>query len=193
MGSVKANLIAFGADQMQESRVTSRYIDKFVVVFSIADIIETSILIIIPDGPDVFQLYRVAAVMLLFAALLFSIGWRFYRHVEPYDSVIANCIPVVRNAFQTWYQYKKSERRTEHNHTDVPALNVRATFHILSNVGSEESSRTDERPLTFFDYAKITNHGKFQDRMVNDVKLLRNALLIPVLLIPFWFILYQVE
>ena len=147
---------------------------------------------IIPDGPDVFQLYRVAAVMLFFAALLFSIGWRFYRHVEPYDSVIANCIPVVRNAFQTWCQYKKSEHRTEQNHTDVPALNVLATFRILSNEGSEESTRIDERPLTFFDYAKITNHEQFQDRMVNDVKLLRNALLIPLLLIPFWFIIYQV-
>jgi hypothetical protein len=45
--------------------------------------------------------------MLFVAALLFMIICRYSIHVEPYNNVVTNCIPVYKNAFQTSFQYKK--------------------------------------------------------------------------------------
>lgn len=110
-----------------------------------------------------FDFYIMTVSMLFMAFLLFLIGWRFYIHVEPYDSVIVNCIPVIRNAFVTW-------RQSERNRPTEDGV-----------VGS------------FFDYAKIPNHGKFQDRIVDDVKSLRNTLVVTFLVVPYWIIFFQVK
>lgn len=167
-GAVRGNLIAFGADQIQGPRITSRYIDKFIVAIHMASILTTMGNIVVPIGPTralFFQLYVFAASMLFIAVLLFLIGWRYYTHEEPFDSVIVNCIPVIRNAFVTWRQSKKS-----------PSTDEERGEHLS----------------TFLSYAKTLNHGKFQDRFVNDVESFRNALVTMILIIPCWFIMYQV-
>lgn len=76
-GAVRGNLIVFGADQIQGPRVTSRYIDKFIVTINIASILTTVGGIVIPDvkNPDqFFQFFTLAALMVFIAVLLFLIG-----------------------------------------------------------------------------------------------------------------------
>ena len=51
----------------------------------------------------------------------------------------------------------------------------------------------DEQPRTFLDFAKAVNHGNFHNRIVDDVKSLRNALVVFTLLIPYWLIYDQVK
>lgn len=87
--------------------------------------------------------------------------------------MIVNCIPVIRNAFVTWWQSRRRPRRPEQN---APA-----------------DEQREEHLSTFFDHAKILNHGKFLDRIVDDVKSLRNALVTMIIIIPCWFTIYQVD
>lgn len=180
-GAVRGNLIAFGADQTQGAKMTSHYIDKFVVAINLASMMTTLGAIYVTDYSGIeqyFHFYIMAVSMLFMAFLLFLIGWRFYMHVEPHDSVLVNCIPVIRNAFVTWRQSKKNQLQIEQ---------IQPTEDVV-----EGSSRIEERSSTFFDYAKIPNHGKFQDRIVDDVKALRNTLVVSFLIIPYWCIFYQV-
>jgi hypothetical protein len=166
-GAVRANLIVFGADQIPESQTNSKYCDKFIVMMSLAAILESLNKLFFLQNQDYFTFYAVATGTFLIAGLLFIIGWRYYIDMKPYDSVLINCIPVYKNAFETWRQYKK-------------------------NLNNEER-RVDERPLRFLDFAKIIHYGKFQDRIVNDVKSLQSALIISILVLPYWLILSQVK
>ena len=134
----------------------------------------------IPPDRDFFRFYLIATLTLFVATLLFLIGWRYYIHTKPYDSVITNCISVYINAFQTWRQCKRDERNIERN-----------CMNIFSGIANEE---TDGQPSTFLDYAKVVNNGKFLDRIVDDVKILQRALIIFfVLVFPYTLIFSQVK
>lgn len=179
-GAIRTNIIAFGADQLQEPVLKSRFLDKFVIVLHLAAILDTIAKLYIPFDIDIFQFYLIATLTLLVATLLFLVGWRYYIHTKPYDSVIANCIPVYKNAFQTWRQYNRNEYNIERNYTN-----------IFPGITNEE---TDERPSTFLDYAKVVNNGKFLDRIVDDVKILQRTFIIFfVLVFPYTLIFSQVK
>ncbi|CAF3386932.1 unnamed protein product [Rotaria sp. Silwood1] len=49
----------------------------------------------------------------------------------------------------------------------------------------------NEQPISFFDYAKGTNNGRFPDRIVDDIKSLRRIIVMFLLLIPYWLIYVQ--
>lgn len=93
---------------MQESQETSRYCDKFIVMISIAAILQASIKSLTLQNQEYLPFYVIATSTLLVATLLFIIGWRYYIHMKPYDSVLINCISVYKNVFQTW---RESNRR----------------------------------------------------------------------------------
>ena len=170
---------------MQESRTTSSYFNKVVVILNIATALEDlmEIYILAPDCQ--FTFYLVAAILLFLGVLLFIVGWRYYIHVDPYDSVITNFIPVVINAFQTRSQCNKNQHSIARTHAN--------TLSEFNNREEEELIRLGARPITFLDFAKVINYGKFQDRIVDDVKLLRNALIITILVFPYRFIISQVK
>ena len=120
---------------------------------------------------EYFTFFLMAFPNIVLAAVLFLFGWRSYIHVKPYDSVLGNCTRVYKNAFQTWHQYRRNQRKCS-NASDI--------------------WRQEERPSHILDFAKLINNGKFLDRIVDDVKSLQNALIICVLLFPYWFIFTQV-
>ena len=95
---------------------------------------------------------------------------------------MSNCVPVYKNALQTWWAYRrnKQQQRVTDNSTSV-------------SVSIVQSDRTDERPPTFLDFAKRVYNGKYQDWIVEDVKLLRNAFIIVFLIFSYKFIFYQVK
>ncbi len=182
---MRSNLIIFGADQIQESKITSRYIDKCLVAISLADVFEDLIVLYMPHGPYFyFYMYRLGTCILFVAAVLFLAGWKYYIHVKPYNSVISNCFPVVYNAFRTWRQYKKEH--IVHN------LNASDNF-INEEEEEEQRIRTDNRRSTFLDFAKVANNGNFQDEIVDDVKSLQNALILFMLVAPYGSIRFQVR
>jgi len=63
-----------GGDQIQGSRLTSRYIDKFVVVINVASILETLAETYISHAENYFIFYLVA-VSMVFVAAIFIHCW----------------------------------------------------------------------------------------------------------------------
>jgi POT family len=135
--------------------------------------------------------YIVAAAAVFVAAVLFIIGWRYYIHVMPYDTIITMCIPVVINACQTWRRYKMNKRSIRKEQSNSSPMKLIGASHNLRE--KEQSMRIDERPSTFLDFAKAPNHGKFHDRIVDNVRSLRGPLAVFTLLIPYWLIYDQVK
>lgn len=139
--------------------------------------------------PNIYFNSSIFALIALFlGAIIFITGWRYYIHVKPYDSVIIYCIPVLINAYQTWRKCKKNQPVKDNS---SKSFSVSNTIHTQSD-SYAESIRNDERPKTFLDFAKVVNHGKFVDRIVDDVKLLKNAFIVFGLLIPYWIVYSQV-
>ncbi len=103
------------------------------------------------------------------------------------------CIPVYKNAFETWHQYRKNERSIERRQVNSTASNVLNTDRGFNNEELEESTRRDGRPARFLDFAKVVNNGKFIDRIVDDVKSLQSAIIIFILILPYWLIYAQVK
>lgn len=184
-------MAVFGAEQIQESKLTSRYFDKYMVAINIGAMLAT---LAIPFDPkegetNVFTEYVVAASILFLAALLFLVGWRHYIHVPPYDSVIVHCFPVIINAFQSWRQYKKNKYSVEEEQITSSSSNLLNTSDSLTD--EDKPMRIQERPSSFLAFAKAVNHGKFNDRIVDDVQSLRSAIIVFGLLIPYWLLYNQ--
>jgi hypothetical protein len=185
----------FGAEQIQESKITSRYFDKYALVASSGTIID---ILIIPyvqyniPGHYYYIPYLIAASMLFVAGVLFILGYRYYIHVNSNETVITKCIPVVLNAFKSWYKYKKKRLVVEGKLDDSGDFNgLDTTLNRITEV--EKSLRIYRRPFTFLDFAKIANNGKFQEGIVDDIKTLRKALIVFIFLIPYWLIYNQVK
>lgn len=191
-GAVRPNLIAFGADQIERLQRTSRYVDKFVIMMTAAAIFQALAKLFILQNEDYFTFYLFATSTLIVAALLFFIGWRYYRHVQPYDSVLIDCIPVYRNAFKKWRESRKDEHFIQRHRHAGTADHLHNSDQFNYEEG-QDSMRLDERPHRFLDFAKVIHHGQFQDRIVDDVKSFQNALIISILVLPYWIIFSQVN
>ncbi len=125
---------------------------------------------------------------MLIAASLFLIGYRYYIHVESIETVITRCFPVTINAFQNWHQHHKNKSSKK---VPRPPSSSNLVYNPRIIVEDEEVTRKDQQVSTFLDYAKAMNDGKYIDRIVDDVKSLRGAFAIFILLIPYWLIYDQ--
>ena len=187
-GAIQSNMPVFGVEQIEEPKASSRYFNKHVVAVGIAAASSKLIISSIQDtdATKLFVGYLIAVVMLLISIVLFIIRRRYYIHIKPYDSVVIKCIPVIKNALQTWYAYNKDQ----HAMDEIPTLSVQS--NDLQSSGKEESIRTEARRSELLDFAKVVNYGKYPDWIVDDVKSLRRLLFVSILLIPYWIIYDQV-
>ncbi len=184
-------MAVFGAEQIQESKITSRFFDKYVVAVNLGGIFAMSATSFTLGNDVAYRIvYIVTASLLFVSALLFIVGWRYYIHVTPYDSVITNCVPVIINALQTWRRYKQNMNSRDAEYRNAVQSNL---VNASRSSSREEPMIIDERPSVFLDFAKIVNHGKFQDGIVEDVKSLRKAFMVFTLLIPYWLVYNQVR
>jgi CRISPR/Cas system-associated protein Csm6 len=133
--------------------------------------------------------YIYGASVLLIAASLFLIGYRYYIHVKPRETVIMRCIPVTINAFQNWHQHHKNNRSKKKVYRASSSPNLVYSHRVI--IEDDEETRINQQVSTFLDYAKAENNGKYIDRIVEDVKSLRGAFAVFILLIPYWLIYDQ--
>jgi hypothetical protein len=186
-GAVQANMAVFGAEQIQESKLTSRFFDKYVIVVNIGAMIAMFVVPSIQTEAKFYYIaYLIATLLVVLAAILFFIGRRYYISVKVHDSVITQFIPVIINAFQTWYKYKRNKRSIDYELDSEPISN------FSYRLNRRESIKDEEEPRKFLDFAKAAHDGKFIDRIVDDVKAFVNAMIIFILLIPYWLISNQV-
>lgn len=141
---------------------------------------------------DKYQIPAIIAVsVLLTAAILFISGYQYYIHVPPHDTVITNIIPVYMNAFESRSKYRRSIRTTGRARLHSVPSNSFSSIHSATGNGPTRIVYNEQ--IKFLDYAKGAYGGKFPDRMVDDVKSLRKALMVFTALIPYWIIYQQVN
>ncbi|CAF0713867.1 unnamed protein product [Adineta steineri] len=196
VGAVQANMAVFGAEQIQASKVTSRYFYKYFIAVNIGAVIATLSIPLVQNDSDnmtkansYFYGYLIALFTLIISAGLFLSGFQYYIHVPPFDSVILKCIPITINAYQTWFNYRVNNNDNNNQRRD----GYRGLWNNRNSISQEDSSFPAEQALSFLDYAKAANNGKYPDRIVNDVKALRTALIVYILLIPYWIIYFQIQ
>lgn len=161
---------------------------------NIGSIVETLLVDYVqPKNLTYFSIFVVASSILFSGCVLFFLGWKYYIHVQPYDSVVIHCIPVVVNAFQSRRRYKKDQRRINNDQMTASTSNLVHNIHRDTEQAVEESTGTDRRTPTFLDFAKVVQNGKYQDRIVNDVKLFRTAIILSIILFPYKVIYSQVS
>jgi len=187
-GIVQTGMPVFGAEQIQESKITANYFDKYAIVNNIGAILAVFII----RDPDVYTKpgdYGTSTIIgtssLLLATILFLAGWKYYIHIPPYDAVLINCFPVIINACRSWWQHKKNKSKLDRGRLDSGGSD------LLGNSVNKYRDR-DGSTLSFLDYAKAAHNGKYQDRIVDEVKSLRTALIVFTLFIPFGLIHSQV-
>jgi peptide/histidine transporter 3/4 len=180
----------FGAEQIREQKSTTQYFDKYYVAVNTGGLLAFGIIAYIQQNINWFIGHVISIALLIVTWIFFLIGYRYYIYIKPHDSVITNFFPVLINAFQTWRKHRRYTRRI---------ANERRSSHKLALVRDQDdtidhlSFEINEQKISFFDYAKRANNGRFQDRVVDDIKSLRRIILMFLLLIPYWIIYLQVK
>jgi peptide/histidine transporter 3/4 len=175
----------FGAEQIRDQKGATQYFDKYYVAVNIGSLLAFGIVAYIQQNDNFFLGYLISTAALAVTILIFSMGHRCYIRIKPHDSVITYFFPVLINAFQTWRKYRQ-------HYENRPSREA-----MLSNDRDDNNNQSafniNERPISFFDYAKGANNGRFQDRVVDDIKSLRRIVAMFLLLIPYWLIYLQVK
>ncbi len=199
VGAIQANIAVFGAEQVKDLNKRSQYFDKYVVAVNIGGILATLLVSYIQGFQsdtrqyESFHGYLFAASSLVGAFLLFIVGKKFYIHIAPHDTIITKCIPVIINAFQTRRKHKDNEHKDDEHITPRFTRSTSSTSVLLESNRGHQLMTTNEKLPSFLDYARVANNGKFNDRIVNDVKSLRRVIIVFLLLMPYWLIYYQVR
>jgi len=190
VGAVHANMAVLGAEQLREQSATTQYFDKYYVAVNTGSLLAFGVIAYIQQNRSYFIGYVISTGLLSVTLIFFLVGYRYYIHIKPHDSVITNFFPVLFNAFQTWRKHRRYTRRI---------ANERRSSHKLALVRDQDdtidhlSFEINEQKISFFDYAKRANNGRFQDRVVDDIKSLRRIIVMFLLLIPYWLIYLQVK
>jgi dipeptide/tripeptide permease len=112
VGAVQANMTVFGAEQVREQKNKTRYFDIYYAVINIGGLIAFGGIAYLQLNArnGYFVGYLISGILLILAFVLFVIGYKFYVHLKPHDSVITHFFPVVINAFQSWRYYHRNRR-----------------------------------------------------------------------------------
>jgi peptide/histidine transporter 3/4 len=190
VGAVQANMAVFGAEQVREQKSKTRYFDVYYAAINTGGLIAFGAIAFLQLKKDYFIGYLVPGGLLILAFVLFVIGYKYYIHIKPHDSVITVFFPVLINAFQSWRNYRRNRRETIHGDE------LRQDETIVETEGDSNvylSFTINTSTWSFLDYAKISNQGRFLDRIVNDIKSLRRIIVVFLLLIPYWLLYVQVS
>ena len=179
-------MAVFGAEQVREQTTTRQYFDKYYAAVNTGGLIAFGFIAYAQQNDSYFIGYTVPAGLLILALIFFLIGYKFYIHVPPVDSVICNFFPVFSNAFHTW----RKQRRNANNRKYSDSSGLLAGDSENNDPVSFSSSGSS---WSFLDYAKVSNQGKYFDRLVDDIKSVRRIIVVFLLLIPYWLIYIQVK
>ena len=187
-------MAVFGAEQVHASNKSSHFFDKYIVAINIGGMFATLavpyIQVALADHKRYFYGYVSAVISLTLAFLLFIFGHKYYIHIEPHDTIITKCIPVIINAFQTRRKYKVNRAQSANIRQNSSSSNLL----VESSENKEiQAPMTNGHSLSFLDFARASNNGNYIDRVVDDVKSLRLVIIVFLLLIPYWLVYYQVE
>lgn len=171
-------MAVFGAEQVRDQRTARQYFEKYYAAVNIGGLIAFAFISYAQQNESYAIGYAVPAGLLVLALFFFWIGYKFYIHIQPEDSVLSKIIPVTINAYRTW--------RKQRRYIQTSTANSTGTTETLF-------PRANRQSWSFLDYAKLSNQGNFFDRIVDDVKSVRRIIVVFLLLIPYWLIYLQVN
>ena len=190
VGAVQSNMAVFGAEQVREQKATTQYFDKYYAAVNTGGLIAFAFIAYAQQNDSYFIGYVVPAGLLILALIFFLIGYQFCIHVQPHDSVISNLLPVMVNAFQTWRKHRRNRIVSRSSRSQSSSTRL---FENQIEPSDQLSLTTSGQSWSFLDYAKISNQGRFLDRVVDDIKSLRRIIVVFLLLIPYWLLYFQVR
>lgn len=180
VGAVQTNIAIFGAEQIYETKMVSRYFDKYYLAVNIGATIASCCISLVQNSHQSFDInayfygYFIGLFILFLAIVFYIIGYRYYLPSNSnHDSIILKIFPVIVNAYETrrWYREQKT----------------RKTFDDEGWIIHHEDK------LSLLDYANMNNHGKFHENIISDIKSLSRVLIVFFLLIPYGIIYSQVR
>lgn len=181
----------FGAEQVREQKATRQYFDRYYAAVNTGGLIAFGFIAYDQQNDSYFIGYIIPAGLLIVALICFLIGYKYYIHIQPVDSVISNFIPVIKNAFQARRKQRQNKQVTSNTNRRSSDTSRLLGAH---NDDSDRLSLSINGPSwSFLDYAKISNQGRYLDRLVDDIKSLRPVIIVFLLLIPYWLIYIQVK
>ncbi len=183
-------MAVFGAEQVREQKNKTRYFDIYYAAVNTGGLLAFGAIAYLQINKDYFVGYLVPGVLLIVAFILFIIGYKYYIHIKPYDSVITEFFPILINAFQTWRIHRRNRRAIVNNNEPHPEETIVETEGDSNDYLSFTISRSS---WSFLDYAKAENNGRFPDRIVNDIKSVRRIIVVFLLLTPYWLLYVQVS
>ena len=177
-------------NKFEIQKATTQYFDKYYAAVNTGGLIAFGFIAYAQQNDSYFIGYIVPAALLIIALIFFLIGYKFYIHIQPHDSVISNFIPVIINAFQTWRKHRRNAQTLGTNRRSSDSSRL-----LSDQIENSEqlSLTTSGQSSSFLDYAKISNQGRFLDRVVDDIKSLRRIIVVFLLLIPYWLLYFQVK
>lgn len=194
-GAVQANMAVFGAEQIREQRETTQYFNKYYAAVNIGSFLAFFIMAYVQQNIDWFWGHVASMIVLGVTFVIFIIGYRFYFHTKPFDSVLTNFFPVFVNAFRTWRKYRRDEVRKNNSRRSslksVPFGEEQGEEDYHKAI--DQSSESKQESIAFLDYARIGHHGRYSNRIVDDIQAFRPIMVVFLLLIPYWVIFLQVK
>ncbi|CAF1251419.1 unnamed protein product, partial [Didymodactylos carnosus] len=196
-GAVQSNVAVFGAEQVQNlgSVETCIYFHKYYAVVNFGGFLALGIISYIQQNlsTSIPYGYIIPTGLLIIGAGLFICSYRLFIHSPPYDSVITLFIPVMLNAFRSKRKHSRLEsmQQNRQNNSEEQSLGRSNSNSITGASRQIDRSINGSQQVGFIDFAKSSNGGKFIDRVVEDIKLLKYVIVVFLLLIPYWLIYFQ--
>lgn len=190
VGAIQTNLAIFGAEQVREQARKTRYFDIYYAAINTGGLIAFGGIAYLQLAYNYFLGYLIPGILLLSAFILFLIGYKYYIEVKSTDSVIEYFFPVIINAFRTWKEFHR------HRNENIQENFLYRDDAVIETEGDSDtylSFIVSRSKWSFLDYARIRYHGRFSDRIINDIKSLRRIMVVFLLLIPYWLLYFQVE
>ncbi|GAB1608135.1 solute carrier family 15 member 4-like [Argonauta hians] len=177
IGSFKANIIPFGADQVQDNSPANirSFFNWFYLSLNFGAFIGLGLLTFIQQYFTFFYGFAAALGALGLGFFVFLAGRCCYKVSPPNGSVLINIYQIINNAFVN--RRKCRQKKINFKSSDSQLDQIEDVMHKKS----------------FLDFSKVRYGGRFHDSLVNDVKALGKVFIFFLALIPYWVVYFQME
>ena len=133
--------------------------------------------------------YSILTFLLVLSAVLFFYGRRYYHRIELSESVIKYLIPVLFNAITTMLRRWQDTSSNDSNQSQDISTNPNSNS---IRINDKSNLLAKKKPKSFISNADISYGGRYHHRIVDDVRALGRAVILFLLLVPYWVVNHQV-